>query len=353
MSDEHTEDLDDDATSTEEEEEFEDVFSEAGKEADEKTDKDEEEDADKDEEEIDADAGKDKEKIVKDEKEAADKAKIGEEEGADKEKAKEKETPEETEEDKRGKEILAKEEADRQAKEKEEADKAKAKVGEEADGKPKFTVNDVKAFSNILVKDKLPETVDIGDGVEVNVREFLEDFPAAQAVITMMFRELMGNLINNGVLVTGDSLSGIKDSVSSLDFNNAVYRMAPEIEVRDEKGKVIGTERMDVEKILESPEFKGWLPKAPAEHQALFRGTAQDFVMGLKKFAESQNIGKAKEKVKEIDKKASEKKKEHDALHSETIRKRGGGGRSEEDEEAPEDDFDANFNEAAKKRETK
>jgi len=347
---EHEEDQD----PTEEETDFDGAFSEVASESVDKSGEIEDEDKDEKTEEIEGET--EEEKAAKEE--AAEKLKKADEDAKKKAGAAEEKDDElpESEEDKRGKEILVEEEkakkkAETEAEQAQKEAEEKKKIEEAGKVKP-FTGDDIKTFSQIISEAELPESIEIAEGVDVDVKEYLRDFPAVQPVVAMIMQKVLKNLLDNGMLITSKTFNqeteGFKTALRDLNFNNAVYRLAPEVELKDETGGVIGKERMDVDVVLDSPEFKAWLDKAPNEHKALFRGGPKDFVLGLKKFSDSLKVEDAKKKVAESDGKAKKKKDEHDDVHLHTVRKKSKGEGGED--EVDDDDFDSAFKEAAGKK---
>ena len=280
----------------------------------------------------------DSDKDDKTEETDTDKDKKSEEEDKDKK------TPdEESEAIKRGKELLEKGEKDKKAqeeqaaKEKEDQEKKEKETTPEA-AKP-FTADDVKTYAGILKAEDLPDTIEI-NGEEVDLKSYISDFPEVVPLITMTTQRILKNLVDTGVLVTSNTLnnqvSKINETVEVREFNNIVYRLAPD--------------GMDVDSTIDSQDFKDWLEKeAKPEQKVLFSsGEAKDFALGLKEFDQGIKIKAARDKNKDKDETDRKKKEEHDNLHKSTLKSGGERSGVSESIDSAEQDFDSAFDEAAK-----
>ena len=225
-----------------------------------------------------------------------------EEEEPEKEPEKEPEEPaEEIDEDTaRGKELLEAEEkasAERKAPETPETPEAPAKVP--------YTPDDIKVFNQFADMSLLPDEVIDIDGVDVNVKSYLEEFPEARVVSGIVAKGIVDRLIENNVLVSAKSLTNLRQELANERY-------------RDKVDLSLNT---DSQKIWNDKKFQDWREKAPKEVQALFRSPDPgDAARGFKRFLNSAGLEKAGKKVAELDGKRAEAKKNADAIYKTTVR---------------------------------
>ena len=226
-----------------------------------------------------------------------------EEEEPEKEPEKEPEEPaEELDEDTaRGKELL-------EAEEKAEAERKPPESVVQPPPPAKkvpYTPDDIKVFNQFGDLSLLPEDVVEIDGVDVNVKSYLEEFPEARVVSGIVAKGIVDRLIENNVLVSAQSLVTLRQELANERY-------------RDKVDLNLNT---DSQKIWNDKKFQDWKEKAPKEVQALFRSPdPSDAARGFKRFLNSAGLEKAGKKVADLDGKRAEAKKAADAIYKTTVR---------------------------------
>ena len=291
-----------------------------------------------------AEEAKAAEEKAKLEKETEEETKARKEAEAEAKAEEEKKAGEEDEVEKRGKELLEAEE--KAKKEKEETDAketAEAKAAEKETAKAAPVSKDLAtALSSLLADEEVSESIEV-NGVEVNLKQYFEDFPEAKIASALMAKKVVERLVDRNVLMSRagyeEDMAGVVDLVQDIHFELRVAQLLP-----------------DYEDIVESKEFEALAEKAsPAIKALLASSTPKDFVDAVKKLTgkdkpkeekETKVQKIAREKKEEAQKIAKEKKDRHDRLH-------GGAGKSSSgpggdiSPTVDEDDYDASFDEAA------
>lgn len=227
------------------------------------------------------------------------------------------EKPEEDQEDLdedevRGKALLEVEEKNQKAAEEEKKKTEEATKKAEASQQPKIKPfpkvdnNLASLYFQFAPLDNLPDLVKIGDR-ELALKGYAEDNPEMVVIASNVAANVVQRLIDNGFLVTSDNqkatVEQFKGDMQSQLFHFAVASQIPE-----------------PEKLWDSKEFQEWHKEQPETIQALFRsGDPVDHVRGFKRYL-ARATDEVKEKAGMHDKKMSDVKKKHDALHSTTIR---------------------------------
>ena len=205
------------------------------------------------------------------------------------------------EDETRGKELLeAEEKAAEDAKAKEVAPETSS-----APAKVPYTPDDIKLFSQFGDISLFPEgTVDV-NGVTLDIRQHLEDFPEARAVSGIVAKGIVDRMIENKVLVTSEAITDLKQELANERY-------------RDKVDSILGS---DSAKIWNDKKFQEYKEKAPKEVQALFRSPEPgDAARGFKRFLNASGMEKAGKKVAELDSKRAEAKKKADAIYKTTVR---------------------------------
>ena len=236
-----------------------------------------------------------------------------EKEGEVQEKTDEEVSEEEDEDLKRGQEIL-----DHEAKRKEEEDKFEAEQArleaEEAERrKPDvapYTVDDIRVFKNVVPDAIFPDEIEV-DGNNINLKEFLEDTPEVKTISAIVAKNIVDTLLKNNYIP--------HYSVMEQKINEAEDRLLYKMFVDRITDRTHGVP--EAIEIVNSKEFKTWLDKQDAKIQALRRsGEEKDHIKMLKRFLKDAGLAKADEKVTNLDKKRSDKKKAVDAVYTTTAR---------------------------------
>lgn len=226
----------------------------------------------------------------------------------------------------RGQEIIDQEEEEAKRAEEEEvrlqAEKETAKQKAESSNIPPLTGEGAKIIMGMIPKGRFPEklTVDIdGRGeVELDLKGFLEDNPESALINSLQTQEYLLSLLNRGVLSTKKQ--------TEAEINKLIGQQADEIfglkvMMELQNMEIFG---IDLEKISESKELKEWGGKQDKTITALFRSVlASDYAKGIARYLKEADLIKAKTKATELDEKALKEKKEHDELHSMTMKGKG------------------------------
>ena len=168
-----------------------------------------------------------------------------------------------------------------------------------------YTPDDIKVFNQFGDLSLLPEDVVEIDGVDVNVKSYLEEFPEARVVSGIVAKGIVDRLIENNVLVSAQSLVTLRQELANERY-------------RDKVDLNLNT---DSQKIWNDKKFQDWKEKAPKEVQALFRSPdPSDAARGFKRFLNSAGLEKAGKKVADLDGKRAEAKKAADAIYKTTVR---------------------------------
>lgn len=245
---------------------------------------------------------------------------------------------EEDEVEKRGKELL---EAEEKAKKEQEEAKAKeveeTKAAETKAAKPVPVSKDLAtALSSLLTEGEVSESVEV-DGIEVDLKQYFEDFPEAKIASALMAKKVIERLVERDVLMsrTGyeDDMAGVVDLVQDVFFELKVSQLMP-----------------DYEEVIGSKEFEGLAGGAsPAIKALLASSSPKDFVDAVKKLTGKDKLPKKEKGETEAQKIAREKKERHDRLYKSSGKSSSGPG-GDINPTADEEDYSAAFDEALEKR---
>ena len=290
---------------------------------------------------LDADAEKDAKakKLKKDEKDKGGETDADKKKDGDKEKKLDEEP--EDEDVKRGAKLIEEEEAkakaDKDAADKKVKDDADAKAAEEAEQPEVIDNKKAEFYNSFLDRKRLPDTVEV-DGETVDIGDALAEHPGFIPIIGSMVESVIDGCLDAGIMVHGKV-----HEKAVADLTNRLDRMQYEFQIL--------LDHRDAVEVADSKEFKDWKGEQAKEVQALFRsGKPKDFVRGLKKYKATLKKADADTtdadaaiKAAEKTAKAEEKKKAHDDLHSDPVKKKG----STEGAVSP-DDYSGSFKAAAK-----
>lgn len=252
-----------------------------------------------------------------------DKSKTDDEKGDDKADESDQEL---TDAEKRGAELLDEQEEDAKAvAEEKQALEDQNRQTTENVGLPPVSPKLAKIFSEMVTKDNIPKTLEIGDQ-ELDLHEYMDDHPEILPIAGAMMREGMDRMIQNGVLMRG------------TDIHQLVEEKLFDLQ--------IGSSHSDAATLIASDEFKSWFnDEASAEEQALFGSSnPADHVMGLDAAKGFLGLDAAKVSKARATKKATAVKKRHIDLHANTVRSKGTGKKI--DTSADKDDYDGGFDDA-------
>ena len=232
---------------------------------------------------------------------------------------KEKYPEEKTDEDEeRGKEIIKEEEErrkeDEEAERKAEEDKAEADRKKAASNVPSLSKDDAKAFLEYIPDGRIPDTLTVGD-VELDLKGYMDDNAEALIVNTAQTQEYIIKLVNAGVLMTNKDFQGKLEDVQN-DYDDKLFGLSVMVELQN-----LGHAGHNLDKLIGSDKFDDWGKGQDDKTKALFRSDARDYARGVQKYLNDAGLKKAKETSKEIDDKAAEDKKKHDAIHKNTKKK--------------------------------
>jgi len=317
---------------------FDDAFDEAiGDKPDEGSseEKSEEDEGDKDKSEAEGEAESDEAEAEDESEEDKDESEEDEEKGQEDEDDKDKDEGDEdlTPAQKRGKILIESEKGGVGDEEGDEDLEDEGYSPDEGQPPPIEAIDDrvAGAYIGMLDVGKLPESLKVGDEV-INLKAYYEDNPEVPVITTLMARQIIGRLVDSGVLMTGDDAAEMMEEVS-----DRVYRLRLTQEWPD----------TNMEEVIDSKEFIDWVQnEAPEETQALFRSDdPEDHVLGFREYFDNSPAKKgSKEKASKADAQARKSKAEFDAVHTSSARrtsKKGGG------TPAVEEDYASAFSDAA------
>ena len=211
--------------------------------------------------------------------------------------------------DKRLEELGEEEEPEPQKKEETEPEK-KVEEGE-PEKKAVFTKEDIAERLQFLSHDELPEQMVIGD-LEINVKEYAERYPEEFGIIKVASSAIAQKMIEKAV-------GGI-ETLKAEDVDEKIRGAVKEVLSQVSYERLVLEKHTDAMTIIYGSgkeEFHKWLEKQSERTKDLARSTdPEDGILILDYYKEDT----AKKKTAEFDKKAKDKKKEHDDIHLSTER---------------------------------
>ena len=221
--------------------------------------------------------------------------------------------PEEDEDEQRGKELIEQEtEAEKKAREAQEEDQRRVeneqREREAKQGPVPYNQSDTDIFHNLVPDTLFPESVNLGDLEDQNLREYIKENPEVKTIASIVSKYMIDTLINNNYI---PSYKGVQDMIGQTEQRSVDQRFTDR--VLDKIPNAI--------EINNSKDYKEWLPKQSEEVKALDRsGKASDKVRVLKRFMNSAGIKEAEKKIAELDEKRDKSRQNDEGIYKTTGR---------------------------------